>query len=210
MNMRSIKNIFAVLVLCGCIGCSGVKPAPAPADKADKQAAAPKQPSPEEIAKLTQPGEQHKALQPLIGKWNAKSKFWMDPSGKPEESTASVQRNWILGKRFVRENYIDHSKKAPFTGVGTLGYDNVSKQYVSSWVDTMTTSIMNSTGEADKSGTVFTFNSEVTCPMTGEAQKFRAELAIVNQNKNTYKMYTVGKDGKEVPVLEIEYSRVKG
>jgi|HubBroStandDraft_1064217.scaffolds.fasta_scaffold199699_1 hypothetical protein len=50
------------------------------------------------MAKYSQPGEQHKWLQALVGSWNTKTRAWMGP-GKPIESTGSAEIKPILGER---------------------------------------------------------------------------------------------------------------
>ena len=45
------------------------------------------------------------------------------PNAPEEKSTAEVTREWILGGRFLQENYNDNSEKHPFTGMGIIGYD---------------------------------------------------------------------------------------
>ena len=40
------------------------------------------------------PGEEHEYLKRLIGTWKAKTKFWMDPDGPPQESEGTMICNY--------------------------------------------------------------------------------------------------------------------
>jgi hypothetical protein len=40
----------------------------------------------------------------------------------------------------------------PFEGRGTEAYDNITKQYVNTWIDNMGTGIMHSTGPCQDAG----------------------------------------------------------
>ena len=55
------------------------------------------------MMKAGAPGEFHKHLQPLIGKWSTTTKYWFTPEAPPEQSTGTIDRKWILGGRFVSE-----------------------------------------------------------------------------------------------------------
>ena len=56
-----------------------------------------------------------------------------------------------------------------FNGIGFIGYDNVSKKYVSTWMDTAGTGMMWSTGTMDASGKVLSMKATVNDPSTGKA-----------------------------------------
>ncbi len=51
-------------------------------------------------------------------------------------------------------------KDMNFKGMAIEGYDNVKKKFVSSWIDNMSTMIMNSEGTYDAATKTFTYNAE--------------------------------------------------
>jgi hypothetical protein len=158
--------------------------------------------------KAATPGEFHAHLKPLEGQWNTKVKFWMDPSAPPDESTGTCMRKWILGGRFLQEEFTGtDSQGQPFSGLGYSGYDNVKKKYVSTWMDTMCCGMMVSYGTCNPSGKEFTYVSDTDDPVTGKPKKMRSVLKIINNEKNIFEMYDTGPDGKEFKTLEAEYTR---
>jgi len=159
------------------------------------------------MAEMSTPGKEHEALKPLIGSWTCAVKFWMAPGTAPQESAGTMERKWILGGRFMQEDYKGSAMGMPFEGVGLIGYDKGQKRYDSSWMDSMSTSTMKMTGSADASGKTFTFTGENFCPMEGKLLKGRSTLEIVNNDKQILKMFGPGPDGKEFQNFEMVVTR---
>jgi Protein of unknown function (DUF1579) len=158
--------------------------------------------------KAGQPGPQHKALQPLVGEWTYTGQVWFMPGAEPLEISGLASRKSILGGRFIQEKVENLKPMANFTGMGLTGYDNATKKYTAAWVDSMSTSIITSTGTVDKSGKVFTFVGEHRDPVTGKKVKSRDVLRIVDQNRQQMESYRE-ENGKEIKVMEFTYVRKK-
>lgn len=161
----------------------------------------------EAMAKAAAPGDAHKKLEPLAGSFEVKSKSWMDPSKPPEETTGSTTRKWILGNRYLQEDYTGSFMGQPFSGMGIQGYDNVTKHYVSTWMDTMGTGIMNSTGTL--SGKTIKFNGTMVDPVSGKSGKYTMNLVIADNDHHSLDMWGPGPDGKNVKWMELSYTRKK-
>jgi Protein of unknown function (DUF1579) len=153
------------------------------------------------------PGEHHKALTPLIGEWKAEVKAYMSPDGPPMVSNGTSKTEWALDGRFVSEEFKGTVMGKPFHGMGLTGFDNLKQKYVSTWVDTMSTAIMNSEGTADEAKKVFTFTSKMDCPMTGEKDMpVKLVLRITSQDNHTFEMHDPRK-GEKSKTMEITYTR---
>ena len=105
-------------------------------------------------AKYATPGPQHKMLDPLVGSWDCTAQMWNDPSAAPTESKATCETKWVLGGRFTQDDVTGDMGGMPFHGMGINGYDNIKKEFVSFWIDEMSTSFMITTGQSDASGKV--------------------------------------------------------
>lgn len=94
-------------------------------------------------AQLGTPGEYHKKLDYSVGDWNVSTTFAMPgPDGEMAEmtSTGSMKSEWVLGGRFVQTHYhLNDMMGQPFDGIAYVGYDNGAEQYVSIWMDSMST-----------------------------------------------------------------------
>lgn len=161
----------------------------------------------EAMQKAMTPGEPHKHLARLAGDWTFTSKMWMDPSQPPAESTGSMRGETILGGRYVQTTWTGNFMGMPFEGRGTEGYDNVAKQYVSSWVDNMSTGILYSTGTCDDKGMKCTTKGDMMDPMTGKKSYMRSEVTWMDANTFKNEMYGPGPDGKEFKWMEMVVKR---
>jgi len=156
--------------------------------------------------KFATPGEPHKQLASLAGSWTTKTKMWMEPNKPPTETTGFCEQKVILEGRFLQQECTGEMMGGSFTGIGVTGYDNQTKKYVSTWMDSMGTGIfvMEGTGSAD--GKTFTQKGSHADPVQGQ-MKHRAVTRIVNDNTEVFEMYGAGKDGKEMKMMEIIYTR---
>lgn len=191
---------------------SGPKAAEPAKPVADATPAAAAQPSQQEMMaammKMAAPGPEHAALNALAGSWKTVTKMWNDPAAEPMTSEGSCDRNWVMGGRYLVANYKGVFGDMPFEGMEVLGYDNMKKQYVSSWVDNMGTGIMMSQGPAmDPAMHSFTLSGSMTDPM-GRSSNMREVTNIVDGNTYTMTMFSNDR-GQEAKMMEITYSRVK-
>ncbi len=162
----------------------------------------------EAYEKAAQPGPNHKFLAQFAGTWVATSKWWTGP-GEPEVSKGVSENRMILGGRYLQERYEGAAMGKPFHGMGLIGFDNVSKEFVSIWVDDISTGIMTGTATLDASGKVLNSVDTMNDPLTGRPTKSRSVLKVVSADEHIMEMYGPGPDGKEMLVMEITYVRKK-
>lgn len=161
----------------------------------------------EAFAKASTPGEHHKHLEKLVGTWSAKSRFWMEPGGEPNEGKAIATWKPLFDGRYVMVNYEGDSPMGPFMGIGITGYDNLLKKYVDVWIDSMSTAIMNSTGTCDAAGRVFNYSGEGMDPMTQKMKTVRSVVRMVSDTEMVFEMFDKTPEGKEFRNLEITYTK---
>jgi hypothetical protein len=111
--------------------------------------------------------------------------------------------------RLLEDHTTGTFEKMPFTGLGHVGYDNMKKKYVSTWMDNMGTAIMMSEGTYDAATKTFTYTGEMPDPMQGKYVKSRTTEKMVDKDHWVMSMYSTGADGKEVQGMEISYTRAK-
>jgi hypothetical protein len=178
--------IFATVIAVGCVGWFGrsVIGGEPPKDGAQ----------PDWMA-LAQPGEEHARLAKLVGDWNVSGVFHMP--GQPDskgDSTATFKA--ILGGRYIQQNVAGSMMGMPFEGQGVFGYDNGEKKYVSSWLDTWGTGMMNGTGTETEKGKIWVFQSVTAHGPTEET------LTMVSDKEFTFHMKVGGN-----PAMELTYKR---
>jgi hypothetical protein len=153
------------------------------------------------------PGEGHKKLTPFVGTFDVKVRSWMAPGAPPAESSGSAENRWVLGGRYVEENFDGQFMGQPFSGIGYTGYDNIKKAFVSTWMDNMSTSIMVTKGSME--GNTMTSSGTMDDPMSGKAQVVNNKVTIADNDHHTMEMWGSGPDGKAFKMMEISYSRKK-
>ena len=211
MRLRISLCAIALVVLAAVMAC--------PARAQDKQATGKGEgnadPAMQEMMKkwmeAATPGEYHKALEHLIGKWDLATKMWMDgPDKPPTEAKGTSEVKWILGGRYTLEEMKGQIMGMPHNGMGITGYDNFRKQYVSFWIDNTSTAMYNSQGEFDASKKVITSLGKMDEPMTGEKDKtVKYVLQIVDKDKHVFSVYDLVGTANEFKVVEITYTRKK-
>ena len=163
-----------------------------------------------EWMKYAQPDDHHKALEPFVGSWTYKSKFWMSPEAPAQESNGTSEVKWILGNRYLQEDVTGDMGGMPFHGISLTGYDLIKKEYFNIWFDDMSTAPMVSKGQMDAASKVLTVDGtypDVTKGM--KDTKYRTIQKITGPDQHFMEMFMVGDDGKEVKNMEITYSRKK-
>lgn len=163
----------------------------------------------EMMQKLATPGEAHKKLDVFVGTWAVKNTIWMDPSKPPEVFAGTAEQHWVLGQRFVGQHYEGKLFGMPFFGMGFMGYDNYKKKYVSVWMDSSTTSIMNMSGSFEASGKVLTTTGQVDDFTTGKVLTMREKTTILSNDEILFEMFGPGPEGKDYKMMEIRYIRKK-
>jgi hypothetical protein len=179
------------------------KPAAAPPMSKEQQAQM------DAMTKAMTPGTPHKRLAELAGEWTFKNKMWMDPSAPPTESTGTATYRMIMGGRYLQTEQHGEFMGMPFEGAGILAYDNVTRKYYSSWIDSMSTGLMLSTGTYDPARRAYTWLADMVDPTRPNVTlKIREVITIVDANTHRLEWYQA-EGGKEVKTMEIVYTRKK-
>lgn len=182
-----------------------------PADKAADKGSKPAAPADGDemmsaMAAESAPGKEHEALKPMLGSFTCSTKFHA-PGMPPMESTGTVERKWILGGRYMAEEFKGNAMGMPFEGFGITGYDKLQKFYHSYWIDSMATGTWTQTGTADATGKNFTFAGENFDPITKAKKKGKSTTQVISNDKHDMKMFSVGADGKETLEFEMSCTR---
>ena len=155
---------------------------------------------------MATPGEPHKLFATLAGSWTTTNKEWMEPGKPPTESTGTAEMKMLLDGRFLYQEFTGNMMGQPFSGVGIDAYDNMTKKYMTAWMDTMGTGIFMMEGTASADGKTITLKGSHPEPGGGK-MTHRAVWKIVDSNTHTFDMYGTHHGSKEMKVLEITYSR---
>lgn len=155
--------------------------------------------------KAMTPGPQHAELAKTAGEWDLALTMWMEPGAEPTKSTATATRS-MLWDRILVEDVQGDMMGMTFKGHGMTGYDNVTGEWWSTWMDNMSTGMMKSTGTWDEESGTATYSGESVDPMTGKPMKVRM-VVTPGADKETMVMYMTPEGGDEHKSMEIVYTR---
>lgn len=175
----------------------------------DKAPSAGEKAAMEAMMKAMTPGPAHKLLDAMVGTWDTKVTTWMAPGAPPAVSSATAEAKWVLGSRYVQEDFNGEFMGMPFHGVGYSGYDNVKKEYWGTWIDNMSTGVMKMTGATADGGKTWKYTGTNADPMTGKDMLAEERLTVADADHHTMEMYGPGPDGKMFKMMEIAYTRKK-
>ncbi len=156
--------------------------------------------------KVGTPGTPHKVLASLAGSWDTKTRAWMEPDKPPMEGTGTCEQKMLLDGRYLQQEYTGEMMGSPFTGINLIGYDNHTKKYVSTWIDSMSTGIYYFEGTASRDGKTITQESSYDDPVRGPTV-WRSVTRIVDDNTLRYEMYLTSKGGKKEKMMEMTVTR---
>ncbi len=222
MRIRTVVPWVALLGITAILGSRAVsqEPGGGPGMKMDPEQM---QKAMEEYMKLGQPGEAHKCLEYMIGKWDTVMKMYMaGPDGPSTESKGTTENKWVLDGRFVQShaesmmempNPADpkNPMKMPFKGMGLFGYDNFRNVYTGTWADSMGTQLLTFKGARDpKTGDIVYYGEmdEPYVPGVGRlvGRYVRYVTRVISKDKHVMECYDLYA-GENHKAFEITYTR---
>jgi uncharacterized protein DUF1579 len=161
----------------------------------------------EAYMKAGTPGPQHQQLAATAGSYDLKVRSWHEAGQPPMEDTGTATRTMTLGGRVLVEEFSGSMMGGPFTGHGMTGYDNVTGKYWSTWNDSMSTGLMLSSGTCDAEGKSCAFTGSWNDPIKKAPVKARMTSKWTSPTTEIFEMFGPGKDGKEMKMMEITYTK---
>jgi hypothetical protein len=156
-------------------------------------------------------GPMQQMLASWNGTWTSETTWWEYEGSTPQKSAGTAVNAMVLGGRYQTTKHDGNMMGMPFEGMGTMGYDNATKQFVSTWMDNWGTGIMTMTGpwdEATKTMTLTGTMPDICRP--GKTCTLREKFKIIDDNTQKMEMYGPDpKTGKEFKTMELNLTRKK-
>jgi hypothetical protein len=155
------------------------------------------------------PGKQQEMLVKDAGTWQGKQQMWMPGSAEPMTSDVRSTITPMMDGRYTKVEVAGEVPgMGPYTGLGIYGFDNVSQQFVCTWIDNHSTGTMNGVGELSPDGKTITWQFTYNCPIIKKPTAMRQ--IETNTGPNTKKLEMFGNDpksGKEYKMMTMELTR---
>jgi hypothetical protein len=150
---------------------------------------------------MPKPGPEHVNLAKAAGVWDAV----VEGEGmEPAKGTSTM--SMVLGGFWLSDSFSCDFGGMKFEGHGMTGYDPIKKKYVSTWIDSMSPSLLVTEGTFDE--------KTRTLNMTGDGydqmgQPVKVRTATIHKDMNTvvFELYNIGADKQEHKVMTVTYTR---
>lgn len=162
-----------------------------------------------DFAAMSAPVAQHEKMRPFIGTFRAEVKIWMGP-GDPNESTGTMTNTFVLGDRFLKQDYKGDPNDGPFPefeGHGYWGYNKSIGKYEGLWIDNASTIMQTDRGDVDESGKRWEMIGEMVGP-DGNTFVKRSVITLEDDDHHSIEMFFKHGD-RESKAMEIRYKRRK-
>lgn len=154
------------------------------------------------------PGKMHEALAAEAGEWSGKATHWMGPDSDPIVSECTFVITPMLDGRFTKtEMKGEMPGMGPYHGFGVQGFDNVSQQFVGTWIDSYSTGIANGIGKRSDDGKTLTWNYTFNCPITKKPAVLRQVETTSGNTKHIEMFGPDPKTGKEHKMMRFELTK---
>ena len=201
--MRSLLWSIVSIVLVFSAGCS-LRGSPSAEDGVSARSL-----TPMEWATLSRPGPSHKLLEMFAGEWDSEISFRSGPNDERQVSSGASNIHWVLGNRFLQEDFEGEAAGEKFQGMGLMGYDNGARQFKMVWIDSLNTALAVSAGRYNPERNVFEMTSDVYDPLLGAVKTVKSVLHVKSPDKYEFSMVDTAPDGREFTSLEMVYTRKK-
>lgn len=206
--MKRIRSLAKVAFVAGAL-CLVAVPSAVAQEKA--AAAAPEDPMQQMMqayAEYGAVGPQHEKLAERAGAWDAVITMWPMPGAEPQVSKSTSVIKVVMGGRYLIETFQGEVPgMGPFEGMGITGYDNLKKQYVSIWFDSMSSGVARAYGDAKDDGKTLEWISESPDFEAGTYKEFRIIETEIDAKTRRMDAYDTAPDGTEFLSMRIDYKK---
>ncbi len=172
------------------------------ADKAARAAAAA-----QALDKTMTPGEGQKRLEPMIGTFAVTVLVWPSPGKPPLEYKGGAVNTWVLGGRYVQTMLSTVMDGEPFDGIGYYGFDNATRTYQATWMDSGSTALAWYRGAMDKVGRSAALKSVQATANNGKPIEIELRVTIAEGGDHVTQMWGAPAGGKAFKMMELRSVR---
>ena len=151
-----------------------------------------------------EPTDEHKKLAEMAGTWDATV---IHPGGEIPPMKGAMVYKMEMGGLWLIGRFESEFMGVKFTGTDTTGYDPIKKKYVGTWVDSMSPTMMTSSGKFDKKTGMMVMKGTAGGP-DGKIMQVKSTVEMKGKDEMVMKMYQVV-DKEEKHMMSVEYKRKK-
>jgi hypothetical protein len=147
------------------------------------------------------PAKDHGILDKFVGEWESEAEGSM-VEGQPTMKAKATIRSRKLGDYWVISDVETDMAGTKISAVQTIGYDEKSKKYIGTWVDSMMDHMWKYEGTIDSDGKVLTLEAEGPDFFAeGKTRKYRDVYEFVSKDHIVARSQMLSDDGKWVTFM---------
>jgi len=164
--------------------------------------------SPEPAKVQDAPARDQEWLKQLVGEWDIQFKMYMQPDQPPAEApgTASVR---TLGEHWIVAEIKTSMMGTPYTGIHSLGYNALKKQFHGTWIDSFGGLLWVYKGTLNEAGDALTLETEGPNALQGpdKTARYKEVMQITGKDSRMYTSSIETEDGTWMKIVTFEYRR---
>ncbi|MCC6676420.1 MAG: DUF1579 domain-containing protein [Phycisphaerales bacterium] len=157
------------------------------------------------------PGAMHRRLARMVGEWHGSTRMWMSPGGESLTGECVWHVTSVMDGRYIRCEMIGEMPGlGEYRGLGYSGFDNVSGEFVGTWIDNHGTGIMNGAGGLSDDGRTMRWSYSYNCPIRRKPMTVRQVETFPDDDTMSFEMFTTDPaSGAEYRCMHIDFRRQK-
>ncbi|WP_292445549.1 DUF1579 domain-containing protein [Methylibium sp.] len=157
----------------------------------------------------TEPHEQHRWLDRLVGEWTSESEAACEPGAAPQKFKGTESVRALGGYWVLCEGRAEMPGGETGTMLLTLGYDPQAARYTGTWVGSMMSHLwIYTNGSLDAAGKVLTLESQgPSFSGDGTLATYRDVIEIKSPDHRMLTSHVLGDDGEWTQFMTANYHR---
>lgn len=156
---------------------------------------------------LSEPQQEHRWLEQLLGEWTCESVCQMGPDQPPMTSTGRETVRSFGGLWTIGEGS-GGTTEGTWHAIMTLGYDPRIQRFVGTFIATMMTHLWVYNGGLDATGKILTLDAEGPNFTDGSMMKYQDIIEIISPDERTLSSRMQLPDGTWQHFMKATYRRV--
>lgn len=154
------------------------------------------------------PGDMHKWLAKQAGTWEGEVHSFM-PGAPVDTQKAREVVKMSMNGLYQEGDFSSTMMGQPMMGHSTVGFDNLRKVFVSTWIDNLGSGIIMMEGSYDAATKTLNMKGKQSDPMANKQTDIRQEVNFPDDDNYTMTMYGTGPDGTEMKFMHGVFKRKK-
>ena len=115
--------------------------------------------------------------------------------------------SWVLDERYVQLMLAGNVAEEPYSGIGYAGFDNTTKKYMATFMDSASTGMEWYTGGFDQIGMRATLKASIANPLTGKPTPMEMRLTIDAAGNHVTELWGMGVGTTMFKNVEFRYTK---